>query len=151
MCPCEETGAGLASACWPDQKPVRLLWRDPSQCCRQRSLSPDRHRRCPPSYLSSYSLTARRPPVTASSGCRKPWWLLAFGSHHVPSAIAVRSRSLSEGGAVRCARIAGRGGPLAQGLRVGAQAGDLTPVADAEPSTAFPRNQAAHEHIPDAV
>src|SRR5437899_2416468 len=25
MCPGEETGAGLAPACWPDQKPVRLL------------------------------------------------------------------------------------------------------------------------------
>src|SRR5258708_4570958 len=25
MCPSEETGAGLAPACWPDQKPVRVL------------------------------------------------------------------------------------------------------------------------------
>src|SRR3954468_8128355 len=34
MCPGGETGAGLASACWPDQKPVRLVGRDPSQSCR---------------------------------------------------------------------------------------------------------------------
>jgi hypothetical protein len=25
ICPCEEAGASLASACWPDQKPVRRL------------------------------------------------------------------------------------------------------------------------------
>jgi hypothetical protein len=25
ICPGEETGAGLAPACWPDQKPVRRL------------------------------------------------------------------------------------------------------------------------------
>src|SRR4249920_2472622 len=34
MCPSEEAGAGLAPACWPDQKPVRPLRRDPSQSCR---------------------------------------------------------------------------------------------------------------------
>jgi hypothetical protein len=28
MCPSGETGAGLAPACWPDQKPVRLVGRD---------------------------------------------------------------------------------------------------------------------------
>src|SRR6266566_5072524 len=48
MCPSGETGAGLAPACWPDQKPVRVVARDPSQFCRQRSQSPDRHRMCPP-------------------------------------------------------------------------------------------------------
>jgi hypothetical protein len=31
MCPSGETGAGLVPACWPDQKPVRLVGRDPSQ------------------------------------------------------------------------------------------------------------------------
>src|SRR3954453_20474319 len=36
MCPGGETGAGLAPACWPDQKPVRLVGRDPSQSCRAR-------------------------------------------------------------------------------------------------------------------
>jgi hypothetical protein len=25
ICPSRETGAGLASACWPDQKPVRVV------------------------------------------------------------------------------------------------------------------------------
>ena len=36
MCPGGEAGAGLAPACWPDQKPVRLVRRDPSQFCRPR-------------------------------------------------------------------------------------------------------------------
>jgi transposase len=43
----EETGAGLAPACWPDQKPVRRVWRDSSQLCRSRSSPPDRHRSFP--------------------------------------------------------------------------------------------------------
>jgi transposase len=48
MCPGGETGAGLAPACWPDQSLSALFGRDPSQSCRPRFSTPDRHRMCPP-------------------------------------------------------------------------------------------------------
>ncbi len=48
ICPGEDAGAGLASACWPDQKPVRPWGRDSSQSCRLRFPSPDRRRSLSP-------------------------------------------------------------------------------------------------------
>ena len=49
MCPSGESGVGLASACWPDQKPVRARLRvTRHSSCRPRFSTPDRHRSCVP-------------------------------------------------------------------------------------------------------
>ena len=85
MCPGEEAGAGLASACWPDQKPVRPVGRDPSQSCRQRFSSPDRHRSCPPTWAGG------------RSGCLQISWTTSS----VSTRTATRTRSVSS----RCAAV----------------------------------------------
>src|SRR6266540_1007251 len=48
MCPSGEAGAGLAPACWPDQKPVRVLSASPVTVMPPAVSPPDRHRMCPP-------------------------------------------------------------------------------------------------------
>src|SRR6266540_5531311 len=44
MCPSGESGVGLASACWPDQKPVRPVGVTRHSYAVPRFPSPDRHR-----------------------------------------------------------------------------------------------------------
>src|SRR6266851_684771 len=47
ICPSEETGAGLEPACWPDQKPVRVVSAGPVTVLPPAVSIPDRHRGVP--------------------------------------------------------------------------------------------------------